>query len=95
MNEKSAAYNEEEAIKKITKDYLRIKNIVEKRLEPISMKREKAMCRNIVENYIPGSALICGIGHLRPLEEQLSKRFDLRVYTVGERLNDSVGRGFH
>ncbi len=88
-----AQYNDE-AIERIETDYLRIKKIVDKRLEHIEMEREKAMCRNVMENYIPGSALLCGIGHLKPLQERLSKRFALRIYKVGEKLFASLGQSF-
>ena len=88
-----ARYSQEELMQ-IEPDYLRIKGIVDKRIERVEAEREKAMCRNLIENYIPGSALLCGIDHLKPLEELLSNRFDLKVYKTGEKLFASLSQGF-
>jgi len=71
-------------------EYLRVAAIADKRIARVDIAREKAMCRNIVENYVPGCALLCGLDHLKPLEKELSRRFALRIYRVGERLFRSL-----
>lgn len=86
------SYSREE-IERMDPDYWRIKAVVDKRIEQVDSEREKAIYRNIVENFVPGTALICGIGHLDVLNERLSKRFDIKPYKVGEELFKSIGPG--
>ena len=61
-----------------------ISRIAGERLLSIDDAREKNVCRNITENYVLGSALICGMDHVDHLEELLSKKFDVKTYRVGE-----------
>ena len=53
--------------------------------------REKKMCNTITEGYTPGSALICGLSHVRSLERLLSKRFTIRTYEIGREFLDRDG----
>ena len=76
----------------ITKTKIEISRAVEaikKRENPVNEKRELAACRNISENYAPGSAVICGLGHVDSLGKLLAKRFRVKVYLVGKELADA------
>lgn len=76
----------------ITKTKIEISRAVEaikKREKPVNEKRELAACRNISESYAPGSAVICGLGHVDSLGKLLAKRFRVKVYIVGRDLADA------
>jgi len=77
---------------KVMGEFRRISAIVNRRIGSVDAEREAAMCRNILASFVPGSALLCGIEHLGPLERQLSQRFRVRSYKVGESLLNSIER---
>jgi len=64
----------------------RIGQIIETMQDRVHGDREFAACGNIMENYVPGSAVICGLLHVDSLGKLLAKRFRVKVYRVGREL---------
>jgi len=63
----------------------RLGRVLNERLLALDTAREREISRNIRENYIPGSALLCGMDHVGPLKRLLSKRFEIRAYGIGKK----------
>jgi len=55
---------------------------IKERKQDIHEERERAACRNILEDYVPGSAVICGLLHADSLGKLLAKKFRVKVYLV-------------
>lgn len=51
-----------------------------------SEERERRMHRNITRRYSPGSAVICGSAHVKPLCKLLSGKFRVKPFEVGQEL---------
>ena len=75
----------------LQKESQRLGLILQDKLYALDNERERSVCRNITENYVPGSALLCGLDHVEPLKKLLSRNFELKVYKVGEKLLDEKG----
>ncbi len=88
----STARSVKDSLMHAKQEYLRIAGMVDKRLERIHEKREKAIARNIRENYTQNSALICGLEHLEPLKRMLSADFGFHEHTVGSELYKSLSQ---
>jgi hypothetical protein len=76
----------------LQKESQRLGLILQDKLYALDNEREKAVCRNIAKNYIPGSALLCGLDHVEPMKKLLSRNFEVRVYKVGEKFLDEKGQ---
>ena len=61
---------------------------IKERKQDIHEERERAACRNILEDYVPGSAVICGLLHADSLGKLLAKKFRVKVYLVGKELGE-------
>lgn len=68
----------------------RINKLLEEMFWPLNELREKAMCKNISDNYVRGSAIICGLNHVVRLGKLLSERFDVKIRSVGEALYEDI-----
>lgn len=73
-----------EELGRMREEATRVLGIINKRIGSLSRLREKNVCKTVSDGYVPGSAVICGMRHVGPLERELSKRFEVKVYKVGE-----------
>ncbi len=70
------------ATDKMVLELTRIWNRAGKDFLSLYSDREKIMCKNIINNYTPNSALICGSSHFKPIKEMLSEYFEVKPYEV-------------
>lgn len=75
----------------LQKESQRLGLILQDKLYALDNDRERSVCRNIAKDYIPGSALLCGLDHIEPLKKLLSRNFEVKVYKVGEKFLDKNG----
>jgi len=76
----------------IDRNLSEIERIARERFLKLNEQRERNICRKISEEYIPGSALLCGNAHVQPIERGLAGRFEVRAYKVGEKFLDKNGQ---
>jgi len=81
---------QDKAMEKLLIEYERLLKTLDAGLSFFDDAREKVVARNIKENFVPGSALICGMDHAEPLSRMLSNDFDVKPYRVGERFEKMV-----
>jgi len=75
---------------KIQKETSHLLSSIRERFDSHSPLREKSVCQAVTDNYIPGSAVVCGMDHVKPLKDRLSKDFEVKVYRIGEAFYKSL-----
>jgi len=79
-------------MEKLLIEYKRLLKTLDAGLSFFDSAREKAVARNIRDNFVPGSAIICGMDHAEPLSRMLSKDFEIKRYKAGETFAARMGR---